>query len=362
MIRIPISVGEAVDKLTILDIKCKRVTDPERLVFCKREYELLFSELHGIVSTFQFYYDKLVEVNDTIWTTQDEVRSATSPNPLKYTVILDMNDVRCRIKDIITRMSESTIREVKGYPKRTALFLSHMGLGDHIGLNGAVQYLSLRYDELHLACLPQYTETLRAIYSDNPLIKLLPLPLQRSSGWCASNPWEWVAEVNSVFPTGLYTDVYRSGLLKPISNIGRFPVGFYWDLDLDPDVRHTYFHIVEPKESAELYSHVKDKKYIFVHEKSSNHFVKLVTWDTSEVLTLDPNANHYDPLHPWWDLAQRFVDAPFFHYCDVVRNATELHLVDSAFYCLATHLRVRVPVKLCYDRHSGKVMSHYNFT
>lgn len=361
MIRLPISIGEAVDKLTILDIKCKRVADPERLVFCKREYELLFAELRDIVSTFQFYYDKLVEVNDAIWAIQDEVRSVVSPNPLKCIDILDLNDVRCRLKDIINRMSDSSIREVKGYPKRTALFLSHMGLGDHIGLNGAVQYLSLRYDELHLACLPQYADTLRAIYSDNPLIKLLPLAIQRTSGWCASHPWEWVDEVNSVLPMRPYTDVYRSGLLKPISIIGRFPVGFYWDLGLDPEIRHTYFHIVEPKESVELYSHVKDQTYIVVHEKASNHIVSLVTWDTSKILTIDPNANHYDPTHPWWELAQRFVDAPFFHYCDVIRNASQLHLVNSSFYCLASHLKLRALVKVGYDRKTGEPLKEAMF-
>jgi hypothetical protein len=236
-----------------------------------------------------------------------------------------------------------------------------MGLGDHIGLNGAVHYLSLRYDELHLACLPQYADTLREIYFDNPLIKVCPLPIQRTSGWCASNPWAWADEVNAVVPKGPYTDVYRSGFLKPISNIGRFPVGFYWDLDLDPEIRHTYFHIVEPKESAELYSHVKGKDYIFVHEKSSNHFVSLITWDISEILTLDPNANHYEQSHPWWDLAERFVDAPFFHYCDVIRNASALHLVDSAFYCLATHLKVTTPNKVCYNRKTGEKLKEYTF-
>jgi hypothetical protein len=249
MIRLPISIGEAIDKLTILDIKQKRVNDQERLVFCKREYELLFTELKDIVRKFKFYYDKLVEVNDTIWQIQDEVRFINSPNPLKCIDILDMNDVRCRIKDIINRLSDSSIREVKGYPKRTALFLSHMGLGDHITLIGAVNYLSFRYDEIHVACLPQYEENLKYIYVNNPLVRIVPLNLSKTTEYYASNLLDWVKEVNSVLPKNPYTHIYRSGLLKEDSKNIDFPIGFYLDLNLDPEIQHTYFHISEPKES-----------------------------------------------------------------------------------------------------------------
>jgi len=355
MIRLPISIGEAVDKLTILDIKRTRVTDKERLVFCNREYELLFTELKDIVKKFKFYYDKLLEVNDIIWKIQDEVRSTDSPKPLKCIDILDMNDVRCRIKDIVNRLSVSSIREVKGYPKRTALFLSHMGLGDHIGMVGAVNYLSFRYDEIHVACIPQYEETLKSIYSNNPLVKILPLNLSKSIGYYTTNPWEWVDEVNSIVSTTSYTRVYRSGFLKQISFIGSFPIGFYWDLALDPNIRDTYFHISEPKESIELYSQIKDKEYIFVHEKSSNKSVNLISWDISKILTIDPNANHYDVTHPWYELAQKFVDQPFLHYIDTIKHAKELHVVNSSFYCLASRMCASTTnIKICYDRNTGK--------
>jgi hypothetical protein len=101
MIHLPTSIGEAVDKLTILDIKCKRISDPERLVFCKQEYELLHSKLDSIVSNFQFYYDKLYEVNDLIWIMQDEIRSMKTPSGEKCIEIINMNDIRFRIKDYI---------------------------------------------------------------------------------------------------------------------------------------------------------------------------------------------------------------------------------------------------------------------
>jgi hypothetical protein len=361
MIRLPISIGEAVDKLTILDIKRTRVTDKERLVFCNREYELLFTELKDIVDKFKFYYDKLLEVNDTIWKIQDEVRSTDLPKPLKCIDILDMNDVRCRIKDIINRLSVSSIREVKGYPKRTALFLSHMGLGDHIGMVGAVNYLSFRYDEIHVACIPHYEETLRSIYANNPLVKILPLNLSKPIGYYTSNPWNWADEVNSLVPTTSYTKIYKSGLVKEVSFIGTMPIGFYWDLNLDPEIRHTYFHIDKPNESIELYSHLKDKEYIFVHEKSSNKSVNLVSWDISTILTIDPNANHYEVTHPWHSLAQMFVDAPLLHYYDTIQNAKELHVIDSCFYCLTCYIKTNAVIKLCYDRDTGEVNTNYQF-
>jgi hypothetical protein len=362
MIRLPISIGEAVDKLTILDIKRTRVTDKERLVFCNREYELLFTELKDIVDKFKFYYDKLLEVNDLIWAMQDEIRLTESPKPLKCIDILDMNDVRCRIKDIINRLSVSSIREVKGYPKRTALFLSHMGLGDHIGMVGAVNYLSFRYDEIHVACIPHYEKTLTSIYANNPIVKILPLNLSKTVGYYTTNQWQWVAEVNSLVPTTSYTNIYKSGILKQNSFIlSSFPDGFYWDINLDPEIRRTYFHIANPNESIELYSHIKDKEYFFIHEKSSNKSVSLVSWDISTTLTIDPNANHYEVTHPWYELAEKFVNQPFLHYIDTIKHASEIHIVDSSFYCLSCFLKTDAKVKHCYDRDTGKVNTGYKF-
>jgi hypothetical protein len=44
-ISLPVSLGEALDKLTILDIKCSKITDTERSASAKKEYDILYAIL-----------------------------------------------------------------------------------------------------------------------------------------------------------------------------------------------------------------------------------------------------------------------------------------------------------------------------
>ena len=363
MIHLPTSIGEAVDKLTILDIKCKRISDPERLVFCKQEYELLYSKLENIISNFQFQYEKLYEVNDLIWTMQDEVRSMEIPSGEKCIEIINMNDIRFRIKDSINKLSKSQIRETKGYPKRSALFICHVGLGDHIGLIGAIRYLSLQYDEFYVPCLSGNIETVKEFYSDNPNIKLFVPPIfnlgYRYTVW----PTDTTQGECMDIPDGVYTDVFRSGLFTlPHNSFDDIPSSFYKDLGLDPSIRHSYFYLPKSSDSVWLHSLLKSMPYIFVQTKSSEKITPIVSWDINKTFTIDPNINQYTPDHKWYQLANKFVNQPFLHYVDTIKYASEIHTVDSSFYCLSCYLKTDAKVKLCYDRDTGEVNTRYNFS
>jgi hypothetical protein len=363
MIHLPTSIGEAVDKLTILDIKCKRISDPERLVFCRQEYELLYSKLDSIVSNFQFYYDKLYEVNDLIWIMQDEIRSMKSPSGEKCIEIINMNDIRFRIKDYINKLSKSQIRETKGYPKRTALFLGHQGLGDHIGLIGAIRYLSLQYDEFYVACLPENLNTVSNLYLDNPNIKLFVPPIFTSGYRYTVYPTDTLRGEYMNIPDGVYTDVFRCGLLTlPRNSLDDLPSCFYKDLGIDPSIRHSYFHLPKSADSIWLHSLLESMPYIFVQTKSSENTTSIISWDIDKTFTIDPNINQYESDHIWYSLAQKFVNQPFFHYVDTIKHASEIHTVDSSFYCLSCYLKTDAKVKLCYNRDSGEVNTHYDFS
>jgi hypothetical protein len=358
MIRLPVSLGEAVDKLTILDIKCRRIRDPERHAFCKQEYDILYEELKDTVKKFQFYYERLLDVNDSIWVMQDEIRDMETPDGQKCIDILDKNDMRFRIKDVINHLSQSVIREKKGYGKRTALFMGHMGLGDHIGLVGAVRYASLQFDEIYITCYHKNLETLKSFYSDNPAIQFIPTsvpyvvqPIDTTPGECID-----LRRYN-------FTSVLRSGFYAfPRNEADPLPSCFYRDLHLDPSIRHTYFHVPDNESSHTLHSLVKSQPYIFVQQVSSSNVTPLVTWNKNEILTIDPNMNVYQPDDPWYELAQHFVNKPFSHYYETIKHATEIHTVDSSFYCLASYLPLDAKVKVCYNRTTGEPISTYTFS
>jgi hypothetical protein len=354
MITLPVSLGEAIDKLTILDIKCSRIKHAED---SKREYEMLYDRLKEYVTTYKYQYTVLRLVNEEIWDMQDEIRSMAQPDGAKCIDILNRNDMRFRIKDTINKLASSHLREQKGYPKRRALFFGHLGLGDHIGLNGAVRYVALQYDEVVLPVKHTNYENVKAMFSDNPSIRLLPIQGNYTVYPTSTNRGELFE-----FNTNEYTAVYRTGLYThPRHDLNELPHCFYRDMGVDPEIRHTYFHIPKSNASLELYAHVKDMKYIFTQQKSSTSFCSLVSWNKDEICTIDPNHNVYNPGHAWYDLAQLFINKPFLDYIDVIENAEEIHTVDSSFYCLACYLTLKAKVKRCYSRDRGILIPSYTF-
>jgi hypothetical protein len=357
MIRLPVSIGEAIDKLTILDIKCRRIKDPEKKSYCKEEYDILHKEIECYVEKCNVYYEQLYRINDEIWVMQDEIRSMNVPDGEKCIEILNKNDMRFRIKDTINRLSKSIIREQKGYPSRRALFIGHLGLGDHIGLNGAVRYLALQYDELVLVVRHCNLNAVRAMYTDVPWIKFVTIqggyinsPTPTSAGECLQyNPDE-------------FTRVYKSGFYTyPRNEMDELPHCFYRDMRLDPAIRHIYFNVPLTDAVNELFKPLEGIPYIFVQQKSSDTFTPLITWDKDSVLTIDPNVNPYDEGHKWYTLAESFVNKPFMDYRLVIENASEIHTVDSSFYCFACYLKLKATVKRCYARNTGILIPKYNF-
>jgi hypothetical protein len=357
MIRLPVSIGEALDKLTILEIKLQKIRDPSKRSYVQTEHDVLHAELTPYLETHAFTYARLREVNLQIWEMQDDIR--VRPDPQKCVDILDKNDVRFRMKDIINQTTASAIREQKGYPTRRALFIGHMGLGDHIGLIGAVRYIAMQHDETVVACLEKNLKNLASIYADNPTIKLFPL----------ENPFfKWSYETDSgvalVYDPADFAHVYKSGQYlpdRPQRSEG-LPSCFYLDMGLDPILRHTYFYIPTTRRAKEMYAWLDGRDYIFVHQTSSTNTTPLVSWDIDKTLTIDPNTNLYPADHYWHRIAQIFVEQPFLDYRLVLQNAKEIHAVESSFYCLACYIPLKAVVKRCYARDTGAFISTYDFT
>jgi hypothetical protein len=251
-----------------------------------------------------------------------------------------------------------------GDHSRNALFLGHLGLGDQIWLVGAVRYLSINYDKFYIPCLPHNLKTLTELYLDNPKIKVFTLAMFYHRYHYTVSPTDTVRGECMDIPKGFYKTVFRSGLFAlPRNDLNDIPNSFYRDLNLDPSIRHTYFYIPKSPRSILLYSFLNDMSYIFVQTKSSNTTTPIITWDINKILTIDPNVNQYSSDHAWYTLAENFVNQPFLHYSDTIKHATELHLVNSSFYTLASQLRpLHATVKVCYDRETGNVIPNYDFS
>lgn len=76
-IRVPISVGELLDKLTILRIKSERISDPDKLANVQRELESLektWTESPFSTHDLSTEIEQLRRINETLWEIEDQIR------------------------------------------------------------------------------------------------------------------------------------------------------------------------------------------------------------------------------------------------------------------------------------------------
>jgi hypothetical protein len=117
----PISIGELVDKITILEIKQTKTVDPEKLTNVERELELLnelYNSLHVNVTALKI---ELYKINSDLWVIEDSKRKHERNQifddsfiQLAREVYLK-NDIRAAIKKDINLLTNSNIIEEKIY-------------------------------------------------------------------------------------------------------------------------------------------------------------------------------------------------------------------------------------------------------
>ncbi len=118
--RVPVSWGELIDKITILEIKVERMRAPEAVANARRELELLRSVL-GEPDGVDAMKDALVAVNRKIWDIEDAIRAKEAAGSFDAEFVelargvYQNNDERSRIKRAINETLRSAIIEEKQY-------------------------------------------------------------------------------------------------------------------------------------------------------------------------------------------------------------------------------------------------------
>jgi hypothetical protein len=123
IIQVPISLGELVDKITILELKLEYIQDQEKVSNVKKEYELLTKVLGESIETSQINNLKaeLKEVNRKLWFIEDDIRDCErskdfGENFIKLArSVYFTNDKRAKIKKDINLQVGSDIVEEKSY-------------------------------------------------------------------------------------------------------------------------------------------------------------------------------------------------------------------------------------------------------
>ena len=123
-ILVEVSVGELLDKISILEIKKERITDPESAKFIQNEYSILKDQLDKNIKDdekLDRLFEKLKKINMTLWEKEDEKRSYEKNSDFgeKFIKVSRdihfFNDDRSKIKLEINKITGSLIREIKQY-------------------------------------------------------------------------------------------------------------------------------------------------------------------------------------------------------------------------------------------------------
>jgi hypothetical protein len=125
MVSIPVSVGEMIDKLSILQVKKIKVTDENKLEFINKEFELLYNFSSEYLNNLEIelIYSKLILVNTNLWDIEDKLRILEKEKKFDSEFVASArkvyftNDERFRLKNEINLLTSSEIREIKDYVK-----------------------------------------------------------------------------------------------------------------------------------------------------------------------------------------------------------------------------------------------------
>ena len=121
---IEVSIGELLDKISILEIKLQKIKNPEKLRFIKDEYSILKDQLEKKIKSsgeLNELYKSLKEINSKLWVIEDEKRLCEKEKKFDEKFIKlsrevhFLNDDRAKVKLKINNLTNSKIKEIKEY-------------------------------------------------------------------------------------------------------------------------------------------------------------------------------------------------------------------------------------------------------
>tara|TARA_X000000368_G_scaffold341918_1_gene280368 strand:+ start:25 stop:789 length:765 start_codon:yes stop_codon:yes gene_type:complete len=196
--------------------------------------------------------------------------------------------------------------------------LLHFGLGDHIILNGLINFLSTRFNEIHLVIEKKLVSNLTYLYEknkkiifhiiDNPMEDDRSIKFQLLNSEC-----EKIGQENGI-------NFLRIGF-ENVQNTP-FNLAFYDQVSLPYSYSFKYFSSFDNKEKEEsLLLHLKDfynidKDFILIHNESSMGPFNLNNIDKDNGIYVTKDSDIYNNL---------------FYYKKAIEEAKEIHCLDSSF-------------------------------
>lgn len=360
VIMLPTSLGDGYDRLSILILKLKYITDEKRKEDVTREYKMLLDTLNQYGNSnnraLSFHFQCLLESNEKIWKQCEDIRDLVKTTKEQRMnlcdAIIQENDVRCRIKGKLNHLTRCVLREQKSYKKRTAILLVHNGVGDLITMNGAIRYFATQYDHVIFFDRPINSESgVATWYLDDPNISVDYAP-------------DAEAKIKECYSDKTQYDVFRSGHCwtgNPPNARYEHYFDFYRDLNLPWEYTYKYFYMRrEPEKEQALWDRTvgqlgKDEPFIFIHDdvQRAQCYVnfQFLKERRDEICVYHPGRNFYAdvPDHKYYHIWQK-EEKNVGHFALMLEKALELYMLDSCFFCLANRLELTATKKVVYCR------------
>ena len=192
---------------------------------------------------------------------------------------------------------------------RDLIIHHHLGTGDHFICNGLVNYICSNIEEeaekclqssplVYLACKKRNLETVSYLYRENKIV--IPIEIGDNE----------IEHVNSIVKEN-DLKLIRIGFDK--CDIDNFEESFYDQLNIPYDIRYQYFKLPKTKFWKTL--EIPNEKYILIHDNCSDARYDLIIDGSMTKIYFDKTE-------------------PIFAYIDLIKEATEIHCINSSVYHL----------------------------
>jgi len=150
---VEISIGEGLDRLSILEIKEREIANPGRLIEVRKEIASL-AALQPYKMQYLYYYRLILLVNKRIWDLTNTIKAMAYRDTAFAEVaheIFELNQSRFRVKKILNEMSHEGMKEQKSYGLTEITVVLFSGT-ERVGVGRLLAYLSLMYDRVNIIC------------------------------------------------------------------------------------------------------------------------------------------------------------------------------------------------------------------
>ena len=235
------------------------------------------------------------------------------------------------------------------------VILSHLGMGDMIGISPAVRYFCKKYREVYIFTKERNSKNVFAMYDDVDNLNIISIDNDSSLESQQIN--FYLNQIKSDF------DLISSGLYKKDrAEFTNLPDNFYDDLGLEYSVYDEEFNLPSKVLKDNTYLDLLDGiDYNFVVGTSST---KNITEEILESIKDDnfivsPSKNVYSVNDSRYQLAEKFLNLPLFDYTNVIKNAKGLYLIDSSFSVFSKFIASKNSKKVLFSRSGYKASKQF---